>query len=100
MSGMRLGRLLGVPVAEDNGAPLAREELFAGWRLFFERLAAAGPVVLLIEDAQHADAGPAGLPRPSHRLGPGPAGLRAGVRPAGARARPGPGSAPGGTGPR
>jgi tetratricopeptide (TPR) repeat protein len=37
--------------------PLAREELFAGWRLFFERLAAAGPVVLLVEDAQHADAG-------------------------------------------
>ena len=36
---------------------LAREELFAGWRLFFERLAADEPVVLLIEDAQYADAG-------------------------------------------
>ena len=35
----------------------AREELFAGWRLFFERLAAEGPVALLIEDAQYADAG-------------------------------------------
>jgi class 3 adenylate cyclase/tetratricopeptide (TPR) repeat protein len=55
--GVRLGRLLGVTVAGDGGGPLAREELFAGWRLFFERLAAAGPVVLLIEDAQHADAG-------------------------------------------
>ena len=39
------------------GRPLSREELFAGWRLFFERLAAEGPVVLLVEDAQYADAG-------------------------------------------
>ena len=54
---VRLGRLLGVAFAGDGGAPLAREELFAGWRLFFERLAASAPVVLLIEDAQHADAG-------------------------------------------
>jgi hypothetical protein len=36
---------------------LSREELFAGWRVFFERLAAQQPVVLLVEDAQHADAG-------------------------------------------
>jgi len=55
--GARLGRLLGVAVADDGGEPLAREELFAGWRLFFERLAAAGPVALLVEDAQYADAG-------------------------------------------
>src|SRR6202021_781010 len=55
--GVRLGRLLGVPFAGDAGAPLAREELFAGWRLFFERLAAQMPVVLLVEDAQHADYG-------------------------------------------
>jgi class 3 adenylate cyclase/tetratricopeptide (TPR) repeat protein len=55
--GTRLGRLLGVAVAGDDGAVLAREELFAGWRLFFERLAAEQPVVLLIEDAQYADAG-------------------------------------------
>ena len=40
-----------------TGRPLAREELFAGWRLFFERLAAEDPVVLLVEDAQYADAG-------------------------------------------
>jgi len=55
--GLRLGRLLGVAFARDNGGSLAREELFAGWRLFFERLAAEGPVVLLVEDAQYADAG-------------------------------------------
>ena len=53
--GVRLGRLLGVAVPEDDGGSLAREELFAGWRLFFERLAATGPVVLLVEDAQYAD---------------------------------------------
>ena len=55
--GTRLGRLLGVTAAGDGGGPLARQELFAGWRLFFERLAAEHPVVLLIEDAQYADAG-------------------------------------------
>jgi hypothetical protein len=55
--GARLGRLLGVTAEGDGGAALSREELFAGWRLFFERLAAVQPVVLLVEDAQHADAG-------------------------------------------
>ena len=56
-AGVRLGRLLGVSFAGDGGGPLAREELFAGWRLFFERLAAEGPVAVLVEDAQYADAG-------------------------------------------
>ena len=55
--GARLGRLLGVAFAGDGGAALSREELFAGWRLFFERLAAERPVVLLVEDAQYADSG-------------------------------------------
>ncbi len=55
--GVRLGRLLGVAVAQDSGSALSREELFAGWRLFFERLAGDEPVVLLVEDAQYADAG-------------------------------------------
>ena len=55
--GVRLGRLLGVTAVGDGGGPLGREELFAGWRLFFERLAAQDPVVLLVEDAQYADAG-------------------------------------------
>jgi class 3 adenylate cyclase len=55
--GARLARLLGVGFAGDGGGPLAREELFAGWRLFLERLAAVSPVVLVVEDAQYADAG-------------------------------------------
>jgi tetratricopeptide (TPR) repeat protein len=55
--GTRLGRLLGVAVAGDDGAALTREELFAGWRLFLERLAATLPIVMLVEDAQYADAG-------------------------------------------
>ncbi len=48
----RLGALLGV--AEPG---LGREELFAGWRLFFERLAEHEPVVLVFEDLQWADQG-------------------------------------------
>jgi class 3 adenylate cyclase/tetratricopeptide (TPR) repeat protein len=56
-AGVRLGRLLGVAFGGDGGAALSREELFAGWRLFFERLAAVRPVVLLVEDAQYADSG-------------------------------------------
>jgi class 3 adenylate cyclase/tetratricopeptide (TPR) repeat protein len=54
--GARLGRLLGVDFAGSGTAALAREELFAGWRLFFERLTAEHPVILVIEDAQYADA--------------------------------------------
>ncbi len=54
---VRLGRLLGVSGGHDSGAALSRDELFAGWRLLFERLSAQRPVVLLVEDAQHADAG-------------------------------------------
>jgi len=56
-AGLRLGRLLGVAFGGDGGEALSREELFAGWRLFFERLAAEGPVALLVEDAQYADTG-------------------------------------------
>jgi class 3 adenylate cyclase/tetratricopeptide (TPR) repeat protein len=55
--GVRLARLLGIPFTGDAGTTLVREELFAGWRLFLERLAATDPVVLLIEDAQYADSG-------------------------------------------
>jgi class 3 adenylate cyclase/predicted ATPase len=55
--GTRLGRLLGADYPGGGAAPLAREELFAGWRLFLERLAGEAPVVLLVEDAQYADAG-------------------------------------------
>jgi class 3 adenylate cyclase/tetratricopeptide (TPR) repeat protein len=49
----RLGQLLGLPTPQV----LAREELFSGWRLFFERLSEHLPVVLVIEDLQWADAG-------------------------------------------
>jgi class 3 adenylate cyclase/tetratricopeptide (TPR) repeat protein len=52
--GVRLGRLLGVRFAGDPGNELTREELFAGWRQFFEQLAATAPVAILIEDAHHA----------------------------------------------
>ena len=55
--GPRLGRLLGVSWPGDAGGALACEELFAGWRVFFERLAETQPVLLLIEDAQYADEG-------------------------------------------
>ena len=55
--GPRLGRLLGVGLAGDTEGALSREELFAGWRLFFEHQAAEHPVVLLVEDAQYADSG-------------------------------------------
>ncbi len=55
--GVRLARLLGVPHPDDPGGVLPQEELFAGWRIFFERMAAVEPVVLMVEDAQHADAG-------------------------------------------
>ncbi|MDX6366261.1 MAG: hypothetical protein QOK30_1337 [Nocardioidaceae bacterium] len=52
----RLGQLLGIaPPGEVRTLP--REELFAGWRLFFERLAGSNPVVLLVEDLQNADPG-------------------------------------------
>ena len=51
----RVGQLLGVDVGSHPVLP--REELFAGWRLFFERLALQGPVVLLVEDLQYADPG-------------------------------------------
>jgi class 3 adenylate cyclase/tetratricopeptide (TPR) repeat protein len=51
----RLARLLAAERPGERGQAMGREELFAGWRLFFERLAVIAPVVLLIENAQHAD---------------------------------------------
>ena len=48
----RLAHLLGL--AE---ATFEREDLFAAWRLFFERLADEVPTVLVFEDLQWADAG-------------------------------------------
>jgi class 3 adenylate cyclase/tetratricopeptide (TPR) repeat protein len=52
----RLGQLLGVDSASGTPA-LSRQELFAGWRLFFERISAEAPVILLIEDLHYADQG-------------------------------------------
>ena len=48
----RLAHLLGV-----GGGERSREDLFAGWRLLFERLAEQDPVVLAVEDLQWADEG-------------------------------------------
>jgi len=48
----RLARLLGLGDWEGTD----RQELFAAWRLFFERLAGSQPVLLVFEDLQWADA--------------------------------------------
>ncbi|MGD0811386.1 MAG: AAA family ATPase, partial [Acidimicrobiales bacterium] len=53
--GVRLGRLLGLAIDGDPGALLAPDDLFAGWRVFFERLSEIAPVVLILEDAHNAD---------------------------------------------
>jgi class 3 adenylate cyclase/tetratricopeptide (TPR) repeat protein len=47
----RLAHLLGL----DEAAAGDRQDLFAAWRLFFERLADAYPTVLVFEDMQWAD---------------------------------------------
>jgi class 3 adenylate cyclase/tetratricopeptide (TPR) repeat protein len=47
----RLEQLLGLCDPE----PEERQNLFSAWRLFFERLAVRGPVVLVFEDLQWAD---------------------------------------------
>ena len=47
----RLAHLLGL---EDRTAS-DKSDLFAGWRLFFERLAASNPVIMVFEDLQWAD---------------------------------------------
>jgi class 3 adenylate cyclase/tetratricopeptide (TPR) repeat protein len=48
----RLAHLLGLEERQVH----EREDLFAGWRLFFERIAEAAPVVLVFDDMQWADA--------------------------------------------
>ncbi len=49
----RLAHLLGL----EEGAAGDQENLFSAWRILFERLAQQGPVVLVFEDMQWADAG-------------------------------------------
>ena len=47
-----------LPLLGVEEAPAGeREELFAAWRTFFERVADTGPTVLVFEDLQWADAG-------------------------------------------
>ncbi len=48
----RLAHLLGLEERQARG----QEELFGAWRLFFERLADADPVVMVFEDMHWADA--------------------------------------------
>ena len=48
----RLAHLLGLEERQVH----EREDLFAGWRLFFERMAEEDPVVLVFEDMHWADA--------------------------------------------
>jgi predicted ATPase/class 3 adenylate cyclase len=47
----RLAHLLGLEERQARD----KEELFGAWRLFFERLAASNPVVMVFEDMQWAD---------------------------------------------
>ena len=49
----RLANLLGL----EDGSTGDRQDLFAAWRLLFERLADTGPTVLAFEDMHWADAG-------------------------------------------
>jgi tetratricopeptide (TPR) repeat protein len=49
----RLAVLLGVGAS----SALAREDLFAAWTTFLERVGGGEPVVFVIDDAQHADDG-------------------------------------------
>jgi class 3 adenylate cyclase/tetratricopeptide (TPR) repeat protein len=49
--GPRLANLLGL----DDRADTDRQDLFAAWRLFFERLADQGPLIMVFEDLQWAD---------------------------------------------
>jgi len=70
----RLTGLLGLDELPNEG----REELFAAWRTFFERLAQQQTVLLVFWDLQWADQGLARLHRASACLGPQLAHLRAG----------------------
>jgi class 3 adenylate cyclase len=47
----RVSALLG----ETSAANLTREDLFSAWTAFFEHVGGGDPVVLVIDDAQHAD---------------------------------------------
>ena len=48
---------LAVLLGEGSGATFVREDMFAAWTAFLEHLGEQGTVVLVIDDAQHADDG-------------------------------------------
>ncbi len=72
--------------ARSPSSALAREDLFAAWTTFLERVGGGDPVVFVIDDAQHADDGlldfldhlldtararnPRARPRPPRAVGP------------------------------
>ena len=60
----RLAFLLGLDERPAGG----REELFAAWRTFFERISDGGTVAMVFEDLQWADAGSARLHRVDARV--------------------------------
>jgi predicted ATPase/class 3 adenylate cyclase len=47
----RVAQLIGL----EDGVRFERDDLFAAWRVFFERLAEVNPVVMVFEDMQWAD---------------------------------------------
>ena len=53
----RLRQLLGLVEASEAEERPDRESLFAAWRVFFERIAEKGVVILVFEDLQWADDG-------------------------------------------
>ncbi len=63
---------LAVLMGAGGGGSFAREDLFAAWTAFLEHLAENEMVVLVLDDAQHADDGPAGLPGPPDVVLPRP----------------------------
>ena len=53
----RIAALLGGTAEDATGTAAGREEHFPAWRVFFERVSAGKPLVLLVEDLQWADSG-------------------------------------------
>ena len=76
----RLAKLLGLA----EGQAGEREDLFAAWRLFFERLAEQHPLVLMFEDMQWADERAARVRRVPARVVALPSDLRRHARSPGA----------------
>ena len=80
----RLAHLIGL----EDGWLASKEDLFAAWRLFFERMSEGHPVVMSFEDMQWADASLLDFHRVPARLVAQPRHLRAHPRPPRARRAP------------